>query len=26
MLVAALVSRWGSGRTDGGGKVTWAVV
>lgn len=26
MLVAALVSQWGSGRANGGGKVTWAVV
>lgn len=26
MLVAGLVSQWDSGRTDGGGKVTWAVV
>lgn len=25
-LVAGLVSQWGSGRTHGGGKVTWAVV
>jgi anti-sigma regulatory factor (Ser/Thr protein kinase) len=26
MLVAGLVSQWDSGRTDGGGKVTWAVI
>jgi hypothetical protein len=26
MLVAGLVSQWDSGRADGGGKVTWAVV